>query len=377
MWFRSLSLAAVLSTLVGTANAQDIEFAWQGRILDAGGGAINSEIEVVASLYDGQLETTPVWTDTFTVTPTDGYLTLELGSVATLTPDVMARDRLWMGLQLGADGPLLGARQRMRSVPYATVAGGVRVIDVSPDETDCAGKTGQLFYDTQAAGLFICDGLDWVLAGNAAPDQGLSIHNTVVFSATDTAGGCSYLSSHATPYVNLGNMPWKQCMAEASRRGAMVNSNAYTSSNGGTNGWAPHRNGANAMWAQWAAYAQAGIGTSRACVVARDARAGSQNNATPNNSTIYDGDTWIYQDHGAKYFDECQLLASQAGASIITPGTLGTGTGDGYWVPSVHTCNTYEWITGGGTSYAYANLGGSQRSPQQQCMIGYMETAPE
>ncbi len=377
MWCRALSLAAVLCTLACTASAQNVEFSWQGRILDAAGGPVNSEVEVVASLYDGELATDAVWSDTFTVTPADGYLSLDLGSVATLTPDIMARDRLWMGLRLGVGGPLLGERQRMRAVPYATVSGGVRVIDVSPAATDCDGQTGQMVYDTQAAGLYICDGANWVPAGNGSPYSGPSIHGTVTFSPSATASGCSYANSHATPYENLGSMPWKQCMAEASSRAAMVNSNVYTSTSGGTNGWAPHRNGNNAMWARWSTYAQAGITTSRACVVARDGRDSSSHNSPLANSITHDGDTWKFQDYGQKYYDECQLLASQAGASIITPGTIGTGTGDGYWVPSVHTCNTYEWVTGSGGSYTYSSIGGGQRSPQATCMVGYMETDPQ
>ncbi len=379
MWFRALSFAAVLSTLASTANAQSVEFTWQGRVLDAAGGPVNGEIEVVASLYDGELAANAVWSDTFTVTPADGYLSLDLGSVATLTPDIMARDRLWVGLQLGVGGPLLGERQRMRAVPYATVAGGVRVIDVSPVATDCEGQVGQLIYDTQAAGLFICDGTNWVPAGNGSPYSGPSIHNTEPFSPAATASGCSYINTHATPYVDLGNMPWKQCMAEASSRGAMVNSNVYTSTSGSaaTNGWAPHRNGSSAMWARWATYAQAAISTSRACVIARDARDTTGHNSPLASTTTYDGDTWKYQDYGQKYYDECQLLASQAGASIITPGTIGTGTGDGYWVPSVHTCNTYEWITGSGGSYTYSSVGGSQRSPQATCMVGYLDNLPQ
>jgi hypothetical protein len=64
-------------------------------------------------------------------------------------------------------------------------------------------------------------------------------------------------------------------------------------------------------------------------------------------------------------------MASDAGASIITPYTIGL-TGDGYWVPSVHTCNTYEYISGNGTSYTYENSGGGQRSTSRPCMVGYM-----
>ena len=124
------------------------------------------------------------------------------------------------------------------------------------------------------------------------------------------------------------------------------------------------------MWAKWASYQQAGITTNRACVLSRDPRS-SGITATLNSTQAYDGDTWVYQDYGSQYYDQCILLASNAGASIITPYTIGL-SGDNYWVPSVHTCNTYEWVTGGGTSYAYQSISGGQRSTTKSCMVGYI-----
>lgn len=129
------------------------------------------------------------------------------------------------------------------------------------------------------------------------------------------------------------------------------------------------------MYASWSSYVSSGIGSSRACVVGRDARATSVDDVLYQ-SVTYDGESWSYQDYGTKFYDECTLLAANAGASIITPGTIGVGTGDGYWVSSVHQCNTYEHISGNGTSYTYNAASTNERSNQHQCMVGYMTTEP-
>jgi hypothetical protein len=115
----------------------------------------------------------------------------------------------------------------------------------------------------------------------------------------------------------------------------------------------------------------AGITTNRACVLALDPRSAGVS-ATLTDTINYDGDVWNYQDYGPQYYDQCLLLAADAGASIITPYTLGL-SGDGYWVPSQHTCNTYQRIEGGGTSVGWVTQSSSQRSAAaRSCMVGYL-----
>ncbi|MBM4354850.1 MAG: hypothetical protein FJ109_13855 [Deltaproteobacteria bacterium] len=194
-----------------------------------------------------------------------------------------------------------------------------------------------------------------------------SIHNTVSFVPTSTAGGCSYSNSHAIKWLNLGNTTWKQCAVEASKRGAMMAPEDYTVAVG----WCSHRKGNNAMTGKWSSYQQADIGSQQPCILARDPHA-TINNAPLNQSVSYDGMVWHYQDYGTKYYDECQTLAGNAGAMIITPYTIGQ-SGDNYWVNSVHMCNTYEWIISSGTNFSYDNLGAYSRSSQRSCMVGYVD----
>jgi hypothetical protein len=136
------------------------------------------------------------------------------------------------------------------------------------------------------------------------------------------------------------------------------------------NGWYGHRRGDQAMTGAWSTYREQSIAQATNCVLGRDHR--SNRNDQPLDSEItYDGHVWRYQDYGSVHFDQCMQYASDAGAIIITPYTIGQ-QGDNYWVHSVHMCCTYEWITNNGTNFAYDNVGGGQRSSSRNCMVGYI-----
>ena len=195
------------------------------------------------------------------------------------------------------------------------------------------------------------------------------IHATLSFNSLSrtTAGGCNYASAHAFSYANMGAMNWKACVETASRYSAMLTGGAYSVNPA----WYGHRNGAYAMTGQWSNYIQQGITTTTNCVIGTDTRSTTTTN-TLSSFRTYDGDTWSYQDYGQKYYDECVLLASTAGAIIITPWTLGLSTSLEYWSFSVHQCCTYEWINTAGTGFSYESLGGGARSSIKYCMVGWI-----
>jgi hypothetical protein len=197
-----------------------------------------------------------------------------------------------------------------------------------------------------------------------------SLHNSLPFTATMTpSNGCQFNNTHQYRYQNLGSMPWRECVREASRRGAMLAPSEYTTPQ---SGWGGHRRANFAMTGRWPTYQEAAITGSEACVIARDHRATTRD-AALSDTVSYDGQTWRFQDYGPRFFDECQLLAANAGAMLITPHTLGRTTGDNYWVPSQHTYNTYSWITPGGSGFGHNDVGCSARSSMQRCMVGYVD----
>ncbi len=203
--------------------------------------------------------------------------------------------------------------------------------------------------------------------GDGVPDDCESVWGEVAFVATHgRASGCSYDNAHEVDWADLGSMDWHSCMLEASRRKAMLYSNAYTY-NGG---WSTHRNGDNAMTSNWSTYTEQSATSSAACLVGRDPRAWSDSEPLLFEAE-HDGLLWVYEDLGARNYDECQLEAANHGASIISPSVVGLGTGDNYWVNTVHACNTYEWIGCSGGCYSYDNYGAYSRSSVRDCMIGY------
>jgi cysteine-rich repeat protein len=218
------------------------------------------------------------------------------------------------------------------------------------------------------AGVEACDDANQVNNDTCANDcTATSVHNTVAFVGANTAGGCSYDDAHAFRWDNLGNMSWIACAIEASKRGASMTPGQYSVELG----WYGHRKGSNAMTGVWATYRQAPITNPIACVVGRDGRSNTRA-GTLNSRIDYDGHRWRYQDYGLRHFDECFLLAANAGANIITPYTIGQ-TGDNYWVHSPVMCNGYAWITSNGTSFLPEAFGVGARSTRHSCMVGYID----
>ena len=136
-------------------------------------------------------------------------------------------------------------------------------------------------------------------------------------------------------------MTWLECATLASKYGAMMVASSFTSP---SSGWLAHRKGEVAMVSGfWSHLTTASTQSLQSCVLGRDGRSEVHDKPLSNPTEVeveQDGAKWAYQDLGLLHFDECLLAASEAGALIITPHTVGA-TGDGYWSQSQHMCNTY------------------------------------
>jgi hypothetical protein len=234
----------------------------------------------------------------------------------------------------------------------------------------CIGDdaTGDSDGDTVCDSDDLCPGEDDLIDGDGdgTPDC-YGLHLTIPFVGGNTAGGCSYNGQHAFKWDNLGTMPWKACLEAASARGAMLYSSNYSV----TYGWSTHRNGANAMVSIWSSYSERAMTGNENCIVGRDPAA-TRDTDVLSETIVYDGDVWAYQDLGSMYYDQCATAASNAGAMIISPSVIGSGSYINYWVNSVHMCCTYEYLTGA-ASYGYDNVGGGARSSLKNCMIGHLK----
>ncbi len=100
-----------------------------GRLLDASDQPVNGQKQVVFALYDtdNPSTTTPVWSETQTVTFGNGMYSVVLGDTSqghagtAISDDVLSQPVLWLSVTI--DGAELLPRIRVTSVPYALRAG--------------------------------------------------------------------------------------------------------------------------------------------------------------------------------------------------------------------------------------------------------------
>jgi len=87
---------------------------------------------------------------------------------------------------------------------------------------------------------------------------------------------------------------------------------------------------------------------------------------------------WRYKDFGTQFHDQCMELASQAGASMTTPDTLGITwpSGTSYWIPSMMLCDLKSFMSASqsGTSNSYDSGSGYTRSTSTvSCLAAFIE----
>jgi len=202
------------------------------------------------------------------------------------------------------------------------------------------------------------------------PSPPASEWGTISWSGGSQSGGCSY-AGWKVYYANLGSMNWKDCMAAASKRKAFVNPGQYTCGYGGWSASAT-TNGYALSTTSWNAFAQSVMSTSRTCCIAADVRHSNRGSSSSSSwaTASFGGSNWLYSDLGRSYtHDTCMLAATQYGANVITPSTVGISSNTEYHIPTHHACCTYQ-TRSGQTGWHTQNLGSGQRSKTAGCMLG-------
>lgn len=209
---RRMCLAALLlgvsaATLAATAPAT---VGYQGRLYDQNGNPISGTLSVVFALYSATTGGTPVWTETESVTFTDGYFTVQLGSITAFGASAFDGTVRYLGVTVGSDSEMT-PRTSIASVPYAlnavnadtatTATTANTALSAPPDArfgtntsvaVAGAGATCTLGEITLTAGA--------VANGTLAQGQILSITgNTALFSLLGTTYGGNGTSTFALP----------------------------------------------------------------------------------------------------------------------------------------------------------------------------------
>lgn len=120
-------------------------FTQQGRLLNTDGTPATGAVSMVFSIYDSSTATTPIWTETQSVTLDDGYFSVQLGSVTALSSSSALGNNLahgtglFLGLTVGTDSEMT-PRETLATVPYAVIAQNA-IGDITPNSVTVNGIT--------------------------------------------------------------------------------------------------------------------------------------------------------------------------------------------------------------------------------------------
>jgi hypothetical protein len=137
------------------AHASSFDLAWQARLVDGAGNAVNGSHDVTVRLYDGSgalLATRPFTAVSFQ----DGFASLALSAMDTS----WFHGEVTVGVALDA-GAEWSPRTPLVSVPRAHVAKVATTIPVSTSVSGSCGADGGITWDDTYDALFVCDDDAW------------------------------------------------------------------------------------------------------------------------------------------------------------------------------------------------------------------------
>ncbi len=150
---RAVVAIAVVGAWVSVAAAQPV--AVQGRVLSAGGVAVDGQYDLTLAFYADASEGAPLYEETLAgVQVAAGVFS---ASVALPAGVALAADELWLGVTVAGEPEL--ARTRVGAVPYALVS---RFQPAAEDPAACsAARLGATYFNTTTQDVRVCDGVAW------------------------------------------------------------------------------------------------------------------------------------------------------------------------------------------------------------------------
>eukprot|EP01116_Phalansterium_solitarium_P025039 TRINITY_DN938_c4_g1_i3.p1 TRINITY_DN938_c4_g1~~TRINITY_DN938_c4_g1_i3.p1 ORF type:complete len:455 (+),score=103.97 TRINITY_DN938_c4_g1_i3:111-1475(+) len=229
---------------------------------------------------------------------------------------------------------------------------------------------------TSTTGDYTCDcPAGWVGSGTKRCTMHNALTPTTWPGGTINGGAANpgYNNSNLVVCQYASNIDWRSCIRRATQYGGMLEPINVGS------GWHSHRQMLPSPLAQYIGnqndqtYRTSTIASSFPCLVCRDTRA-TRNDVQLSGFTTYDGQDWHYEDYGLLYYDECQLLAAQAGAMMITPATVGISSTVAYHINIIWPWDYayFTWVAGN-SSFGYEQRPKGSRSSVRACMVGYVD----
>ena len=119
----------ILTLMMSQILAAAMVINYQGRLTGAGGSPVaNGSYELQFAIYDDSLGGLPLWTETTTVTTSDGLFSHLMGSLNSF-PRNLFTDGSRRYLELTTDGEVINTRTLLAVVPYALVTRDLFVTD--------------------------------------------------------------------------------------------------------------------------------------------------------------------------------------------------------------------------------------------------------
>ncbi len=142
--FSAIILASFTLPHVFAATGINSQINFQGKLVDSSGlNVSNGSKTVVFTIYDRSSSGTALWTETQSVTTTDGIFNVQLGSVTPIPSTFNFNwDGLYLGIKVGSDSEMT-PRIRLTAVPYAFNAQKVAGLTVT-DQNGNASTSGTL-----------------------------------------------------------------------------------------------------------------------------------------------------------------------------------------------------------------------------------------
>jgi len=136
-------IAVLAGLFVSSAHAVPNLINYQGRLTDNAGNPVNGTEQIVFSIYSTATGGTALWSETQSVTATNGIYNVMLGSVASLPADLFDQDSRYLGVKVGTDSECT-PRQQITSVAFALKSEDADTID-GVDSTTFLQNGGKVY----------------------------------------------------------------------------------------------------------------------------------------------------------------------------------------------------------------------------------------
>jgi hypothetical protein len=184
MGAKTVALATLLVgafwTVIGQAAPPSVPMLLteQGRLTDSTGAPITTATKLTFNIYLLATKGIAKWTEKQTVTPAEGYFSVELGSVTALPLSLFTGVDLYLGVTVGSD-PEMTPRQHITSVPYAFVSDNA-IGDITPNSVTTTGNISTTGAISGATGTF---------SGALAANGGITVGGTTIIDSSGNLVG--------------------------------------------------------------------------------------------------------------------------------------------------------------------------------------------